>query len=89
LKQLAGIKDEPKPKEEKKKKRAKSDHVEHAAKQAPAAHESSAVRNTPASQRTKADAPGEKHILKKHAHTRPAPKASAKVSAQRKKSARR
>ncbi|HEV2420903.1 MAG TPA: hypothetical protein VGS59_04255 [Candidatus Acidoferrales bacterium] len=90
LKQLAGIKDEPKPKEEKKKKRGKgSEHAaEHAKKQA-VAHESADEGRKPEPETGKAAAPGAKHAIKKHAHARPAPKAPAKGSAQRKKSARR
>ena len=89
LKQLAGIKDEPKPKEEKKKKRGKAAErgAGQPAKQAPA-HEPAAAHTPPGLQAGKSVAPGAKDTMKKHAYARPAPKASAKVP-QRKKSARR
>lgn len=91
LKQLAGIKDEPKPKEEKKKKRAKGNEraAEPSAKQAAVAHKSQQASATPAPEAGKAAANNAKGAMKKHAHARPASKASAKMSAQRKKSARR
>lgn len=91
LKQLAGIKDEPKPKEEKKKKRAKGSErtAGPSAKQAAVAHKSPQASADPAPEAGKAAANSTKGAIKKHAHARPAPKASTKVSAQRKKSARR
>jgi tRNA nucleotidyltransferase (CCA-adding enzyme) len=93
LRQLAGIKEEPKPKEEKKKKRGKAgESVE--AHRAPkheigAAKEAAAVAQKPAPAAAKTVAHEPKGAEKRHAHARPTRKPVGKVSAQRKRSARR
>ncbi len=94
LKQLAGIKDEPKPKEEKKKKRGKA--LESAGTSRAAKRESQAAKEpapvaTPAadSAAPKTVAHPAKAAPQKHARPRPARKASGKASAPEKKSARR
>ena len=92
LRQLAGIKDEPKPKEEKKKKRGKAHEnmeAHHAAKHgASAAKEAAAVAHK-AAPPAKAVAHEAKPAAKKHAHALAARKPVGKVSAHRKRSARR
>lgn len=90
LKQLAGIKDEPKPKEEKKKKRGKAAEqvANQPAKQGVAAHESAPASAKAESAAGKAVAHSAKRTINKHAHARPAPKAPGKLLGQRKKSTR-
>ncbi|MFZ3256028.1 MAG: hypothetical protein WA170_02920, partial [Candidatus Acidiferrales bacterium] len=93
LKQLAGIKDEPKPKEEKKKKRGKALETAGANRAAKrdseAAKESAGVTIAAEPAATKTVAHTGKAAPQKHARSQAAHKASGKASAQRKKSARR
>ncbi|MGB6876997.1 MAG: hypothetical protein WBD87_13290 [Candidatus Acidiferrales bacterium] len=93
LKQLAGIKDEPKPKEEKKKKRGKA--LESAGASRAVKRESAAGKEPPPVIKAAEPAAAKtvarevKGGAKKRPHALPARKAAAKLSAQRKKSARR
>lgn len=89
LKQLAGIKDEAKPKEEKKKKRGKAIEAagaNRAAKRDPSAAKEGSDAGGAAEARTAAR---DKQSVPQRPHSLPARKPSRKLSVQRKKSARR
>jgi tRNA nucleotidyltransferase (CCA-adding enzyme) len=89
LKQLAGIKDEPKPKEEKKKKRGKA-HENAGAERAPR-HEARSGKESAAAEpaKVKVAATGKKSPSKKRPHALGARKPAGKLSGSHKKSARR